>query len=141
MTKSKTQNTEQSFIDAYNTKKAFRKAMSKAFIAIGMGLEEFEDPATWAECMECLETYTESNVKVEIIQGVPGKTAMLYPLATFGWDGGNAIVTEQLNLTDLVYSHVSSGPCANIVKRTNSSYPGVALHHGESDASLIIQLF
>lgn len=115
--------------------------MYKAFIAIGMDLEEFEDTATWEECMECLDAYTESNVKVEIIQGVPGKTAMLYPLATFGWDGGNAIVTEQLNLTECASSDVTGGPCAAIVKRTNPDYPGVALHYAEGDSALIVQLF
>ena len=133
--------TEQTFIIAYNSNETLRDALDKALMTIRMGLEEFDEPTTWSECLECLEEVSEGKLRVEIVQGIGSEMGMLYPLATYGWDGGNAINTEQINLTELVLVHVAGGPCANIVKRTDPSYPGVALHYSEGDRSLTIQLF
>ena len=141
MTQATALGTEQTFIAAYNLNAALRDAVDKALMRVHMGLEEFEKPTTWSECLDCLEEVSDGKLNVEIVQGIGSEMGMLYPLATYGWDGGNAINTEQINLTALALVHVEGGPCANIVKRTDSSYPGVAIHYAEGKGSLTIQLF
>ena len=138
--------TEKLFIRAYKTNEALRDVVEKALFDLRFDLEEIEDtahtkkPITWPGCVEGLKYLGASSVTVEVIEGVASEAGTLYPLATYGWDGGNAINTKQLNLTELVSTHVEGGPCASLVKRTDQSYPGIAMHYAESEGSLTIQL-
>ena len=138
--------TEKLFIRAYKTNEALRGAVEKALCELRFDLEELEDtentkpPTTWSECLACLKKLGASSITVEVIKGVASEAGTLYPLATYGWDGGNAINTKQINLTELVSTHVEGGPCASLVKRMDQSYPGIAIHSVESEGSLTIQL-
>lgn len=131
--------TIQTFGQTFNTNEILRDAVLRA---LSRHLEEFEDePSTWAEVIDCLDDEFGSNLVVEHVQGVPAGEHLLYPLATYGWDGGNAINSSQHNLTDLSLVHVCGGPCANIVRRTDPNYPGIAIHYAEGENALTIQLF
>ena len=138
--------TEKLFVNSYNTSEVLRGAVEKALCELRFDLEELEDtentkkPTTWPECLADLKYLGASSITVKVIEGVASEAGKLYPLATYGWDGGNAINTRQINLTELVSTHVEGGPCASLVKRTDQSYPGIALHYAESEGSLTIQL-
>lgn len=133
--------TEQQFIEMYNVRVHVRRSIDKALMSIGAGLEEYEDPTTWAECIECLADLLNKKLTVETVQGITTPDHTLYPLASYGWDGGSAINSRHLNLTELASSDVQGGPCASLVARTDPSYPGIALHYAEREKCLTIQLF
>lgn len=133
--------TEKDFIEAYNNRVDLRERIDRTLMSIGAGLEEYDEAPTWSECIDCLDDMLEERLIVEIVQGVATPEKTLYPLATYGWDGGNAINSEHLNLTELVSLHVEGGPQASLVTRTDSSYPGIALHYAEREKRLTIQLF
>ena len=132
---------QQQFIDTYNHRTDVRRSIDKALMSIGAGLEEYDEPATWAECIECLADLLNEKLTVETVQGIATPDHTLYPLATYGWDGGSAINSQHLNLTELASSDVEGGPCASLMARTDPSYPGIALHYAEREKRLTIQLF
>lgn len=133
--------TNQDFINTYNNSTDFRDKIDSALMSIGAGMEEYDEATTWAECIDCLDDMLEEKLIVEILQGVTTPEKTIFPLATYGWDGGNAINSQHLNLTEIVSAHVEGGPCATLVTRTDPSYPGIALHYAEGAKRLTIQLF
>lgn len=54
-----------------------------------------EQRAIWAISNRMLE----EKLIVEIVQGVTTPEKTIFPLATYGWDGGSAINSQHLNLT------------------------------------------
>lgn len=137
----RTTSPDEAFANAYNDSADLRAAVNQALIHVGAGLEEYEDAVDWAECLASLEDMIPGGVSVEVVQGIPGNEAVLYPLAAYGWDGGSPINSEQINLTDLVSSSIQGGPYATIVKRTDTAHPGLAIHYIPNDRLLTIQLF
>lgn len=129
------------FAELYDTTPGIRELVLQALNNVGASLEEYEDPVTWAECLATLQDMLQDEVVVEFIQCVAGQDFVIYPLAEYGWDGGNPISSTRINLTDLVSSNIQNGPYATLVRQTNTTYPGLAFHHIVSDDHLTIQFF
>ena len=129
----------QTFAQAFDTRQDVKDATLRA---LSEHLEEVKDePTTWNEVIHCLTEAFGSSPTVKNVEAVSIGETLLYPLATYGWAGGNAINSTEFNLTDLGLVHLFGGPCASIVRRTDPSYPGIAIHYAESERILMIQLF
>ena len=101
-----------------------------------------EPPLLWQEVLDLIAgDMGQPTVEVMNRHTMPGAAADVYALAAYGWDGGSAINSQHLNLTEIVSAHVEGGPCATLVTRTDPSYPGIALHYAEGAKRLTIQLF
>jgi hypothetical protein len=75
----------------------------------------------------------------EILQGssIGGQT--VYPLAMYGWDGGNGIESKLWNLVELGKTDLMGGPIAVICGLADSSFSGCAVHVGQDFVH--VQLF
>lgn len=78
------------------------------------------------------------EINISSIQGIVVGDDVIYPLAEYGWDGGNAVDTVSINITNLVRTDILHGPMASLVKRTDPNQPGVAIHN--YGYQLIIQI-
>ena len=133
----------EAFAKAYATDAALRDETIQA-LADACRLVEFPDkaPASWQEVLDLIAgDMGQPTVEVMNRHTMPGAAADVYALAAYGWDGGSAINSQHLNLTEIVSAHVEGGPCATLVTRTDPSYPGIALHYAEGAKRLTIQLF
>ena len=101
-----------------------------------------EPPASWQEVLTLIASDM-GPPTVETIAGhtMPGAAAAVYALATYGWDGGNAITTNTIGLDTLVSSDAFGGPHASVVARTQPHIPGLAVQFSEADESLTLQFF
>jgi hypothetical protein len=62
----------------------------------------------------------------------------VYPLPEYGWDGGEPINTETLNLEVVSTTDIGGGPTASIVKLKDQLMPGVSIHDARENGFYII---
>lgn len=102
----------------------------------------FEDglPTSWADVTAGFfdNDYTlhVTGIKGATVEGGPA----LYALPGYGWDGGNDISTETINLKSLALSDIVSGPYAELVVRSSQAYPGIALHFYDANSIVVLHL-
>ncbi len=134
---------EQAFEKAYAADAAMRDEVLQALTDACYMVDFPEDPpASWQDILTLIANDMGPPV-LEVMQGhtMPGAAAAVYALATYGWDGGNAITTNTVGLDTLVSSDAFGGPHASVVARTQSHIPGLAVQFSEADESLTLQFF
>ncbi len=61
------------------------------------------------------------------------KGNQLYMFPSYGWDGGNAITQETLNLKRIEYIDIFNGPAAGIYVKIDSSIEAAIFYKYEND--------
>lgn len=125
----------QDFAKVFESNNAFRSKVLKAVQDL-IDLEE-SNPTTWAELTDFIGDSLSLSVK-----SVPGLVLgehLVFPVAEYGWDGGNPVETQTVNLTSLIDTDIAGGPMASISKRTDANLPGFAIH--KFDDEFLIQIF
>lgn len=119
--------------DLFDSDESFREEFLNA-------VENLRDLEGEEETLTSWVAFTAFFKQVDIasIRGVVVGGDTIYPLAEYGWDGGNAIETVCINITNLVRTDILQGPMASLVKRTDPNKPGIAIHN--YDSRLIIQV-
>jgi hypothetical protein len=65
-----------------------------------------------------------------------------YPLADYGWDGGDSIMGRHWNMVEVVPSvDLFGGPMASIVKKEDHSLPGFQISNYSGDGSYQITVY
>lgn len=100
-------------------------------------LQQF-DISTLIHCFDNFSDKTYETVSGLSIS-MNGTIKKLFPLAGYGWDGGNSIGTYTFNLTILSSSDIASGPIAEIVELSKNTTLGFALHVGQD--FVVFQVF
>lgn len=134
---------DKAFAEAYADDAQLRDETIEALAATCYRLEfPDEPPATWQEVLDLIANDM-SRPTLEVVRGhtMPGAAAAVYALAEYGWDGGNNISTETVNLDKLVSSDAFGGPYANVVARTRPDIPGLAVQYYGADDSIALQFF
>jgi hypothetical protein len=126
---------QKDWVGLFNSNPEFRKSVLKVVSDI-IDLED-QDLNTWTELTSFIGDAT--KVTMKSVPGLVFGETILYPVAGYGWDGGNPVDTQTFNLTSLVACDISGGPDASISKRKNPNLPGMAIHkfYGEC----LIQIF
>lgn len=133
------------FVEEFDSSQELRNAVQDALEELGL-LDYIDIPEgihdDWASVVAA---FSEGNhsVQVAAIAGVtvtPGAPTV-YPLPGFGWDGGNGISTQTINLDVLTSADVLSGPYAELVMRTDPKALGVAIHVYEAESMIVIHVF
>lgn len=134
----KTITTVKEFTDLFDSDEDFRNGLLEVVDSDVIDLNDADgDILSWKDLVEFLDCEG-FKVDASSVQGVNTGDFSVFPLPEYGWDGGNAITTVVVNVTCLVDTNIFRGPMASIVRRTDPTKPGVAIH--EYDSRILFQI-
>lgn len=106
---------------------------------IEMGICGEEDEQANASDPKVWEAILEQMASIEEVPGVGVGEERIYPLPSYGWDGGNAIRSSQFGIEDICFADVFGGPGASLVRKAGKI--GVAVHRYEGDNETALAIY